>query len=138
MSNALTIYLIDDDKVYQFMAKKAIDSYPHAHNLKIFSDGEEAISFLKNNKINPNEAPDIIFLDLNMPIMDGWQFLEEYIKLKPGIAKPVTIYIVSSSDDEIDTERAKHLQDVSGYLIKPVEKSTFKEILNKLNPSINN
>ncbi|MFX5957095.1 response regulator, partial [Acinetobacter baumannii] len=76
-----------------------------AKKILVFSDGEEALNFLSANIGDNNAVPDIIFLDINMPIMDGWQFLEEYIQLKPRIGKKVTLYMVSSSVDPADTQR---------------------------------
>lgn len=55
--------------------------------VKVFGNGLDAINFLKQNYGNPELLPEIIFLDLSMPVMDGWQFLEEYIKLNPQIGK---------------------------------------------------
>ena len=77
-------------------------------------------------------ADEIIFLDINMPIMDGWQFLEEYIKLNPKIGKKIVIYICSSSISPDDINKAKEISAVTDYIIKPVSKDMLAEILTKL------
>jgi CheY-like chemotaxis protein len=98
----------------------------------IFSDGERAINFLKDTSERPEQLPDIIFLDINMPIMDGWQFLEAYIRLKPTIGKTITIYMVSSSVDPADTERTKYISELSDYIVKPITPEQFKDLIASL------
>jgi CheY-like chemotaxis protein len=89
----------------------------------------EAIDFLKKVKDYPAKLPDIIFLDLFMPIMDGWGFLNEFILLRPNLKKKITIYIVSSSIDPADLQRAKSFSDVTDFIIKPI---TEKKIINTI------
>ncbi|MCA6441360.1 MAG: response regulator [Sediminibacterium sp.] len=132
MSKPFIICIIDDDEVYQFTVTKTIQSQQLAKKILVFSDGEEALNFLSANIGDNNAVPDIIFLDINMPIMDGWQFLEEYIQLKPRIGKKVTLYMVSSSVDPADTQRAKKIEEVSDYIIKPITPDQLKVIVNTL------
>jgi|688.fasta_scaffold243441_2 CheY-like chemotaxis protein len=132
MSKPFIICIIDDDEVYQFTVTKNIQSQQLAKKILVFSDGEEALNFLSANIGDNNAVPDIIFLDINMPIMDGWQFLEEYIQLKPRIGKKVTLYMVSSSVDPADTQRAKKIEEVSDYIIKPITPDQLKVIVNTL------
>ena len=75
-----------------------------------------------------DKLPDIIFLDLNMPVMDGWEFLNEFIKIKNSLHKKITLYVVSSSIDPRDLERAKSFNLVTDYLIKPIELKKFEKI----------
>ena len=95
----------------------------------LFSDGEEALEFMVDNLHNNDELPDIIFLDINMPIMDGFQFMEEYVKIKPELNKKITIYMVSSSVDAVDIERARGISDISDYIIKPIEPKQLTKIM---------
>lgn len=132
MNDTKTIHIIDDDKVYQFTAKKALEKLSINKKVFIFSDGEEAYEFLSDNIGNEDKTPDYIFLDLNMPIMDGWDYLEEFSKIKTQLNKTPFIYIVSSSNDDIDTQRAKAIDEVAGYLVKPVHPKEFAKILNSL------
>ncbi|MGN7515923.1 MAG: response regulator [Allomuricauda sp.] len=117
-----TLYLIDDDDTYQFIVKKTISSTRLVKSIKIFSNGKLAIDFLESVLGNVNEIPDVILLDLSMPVMDGWQFLERYFLLKPRIGKKVVIYVVSSSIDPSDVERAKSISEVTDYFVKPLTK----------------
>jgi CheY-like chemotaxis protein len=68
-------------------------------------------------------------LDINMPVLDGWQFLEEYKKLKERIKKDITIYIVSSSDNQVDIDKAKNYEEeVTNYYLKPISADDLKTI----------
>ncbi|MBX9734265.1 MAG: response regulator, partial [Chitinophagaceae bacterium] len=126
MHNPFIICIIDDDEVYQFTVTKNIQSQKLAKKILVFSDGEEALQFLTANIGDNDAVPDVIFLDINMPIMDGWQFLEKYIHLKPRIGKKVTLYMVSSSVDPADTQRAKAIEEISDYIIKPITPEQLK------------
>jgi CheY-like chemotaxis protein len=124
--------LVDDDQIYQYGFKRTVELSKFAKKVLIFSDGEEAINFLMDNIGNARELPDAIFLDINMPIMNGFEFMEEYVKLKPRVGKSIVIYMVSSSIDPADIERAKSISELSDYIIKPVEKDRLKNIIDEL------
>ncbi|NVK75256.1 MAG: response regulator [Oceanospirillaceae bacterium] len=123
------ICLIDDDKVYQYTASKSIEASSVVKRVLVFDDGEQAYTYLVDNLTLRENLPDIIFLDINMPYMDGWEFMEEFIKLKPKLSKPITIYMVSSSLQEEDINKAKSLENISEYIIKPISKERFQELL---------
>ncbi|WP_452228137.1 MULTISPECIES: response regulator [unclassified Lacinutrix] len=132
MSRNFNFCIVDDDDIYQFTIKKTIKALNLAQNIIAFSDGEEALNFMIANLNNDEELPDVILLDINMPIMDGFQFMEEYIKIKPKLGKKITIYMVSSSVDIADLGRAKKISEISDYIIKPIRKAKIKEIIEKL------
>ena len=102
MNTHYNICVIDDDDIYQFTIVRILKSLKIDKKMLLFSDGEEALEFMVDNLHNNDELPDIIFLDINMPIMDGFQFMEEYVKIKPELNKKITIYMVSSSVDAVD------------------------------------
>ncbi len=125
-----TICLIDDDIIHQFIIKKLVDNIQlNKKDLLIFSNGEEGINYLKSNNECVQKLPDLILLDLNMPIMDGFQFLQEYKEVHPTIKKDMTIYILSSSDNPKDKERTKKFKEVSGYLTKPITELELEELI---------
>jgi CheY-like chemotaxis protein len=132
MKKALTICIIDDDEVYQFAITRNLQAEQLAKKILQFSDGKEALNYLSANIDNIDAIPDLIFLDINMPIMDGWQFLETYVQLKPQIGKKITLYMLSSSMDPVDTKRAKQIAEVSGYIIKPITSEQLKVIVEAL------
>lgn len=119
--------IIDDDEMYVNLITKIIDVKKLAKNLLVFGNGKEALDYfvaaLKN--IKNQGIPKIILLDLNMPVMDGWQFLTQLSEQKLENLKNTTIYIVSSSINPADIERSKAIALVSDFLIKPVN---FEEL----------
>ncbi|MBD3749358.1 MAG: response regulator [Sphingobacteriales bacterium] len=132
MSKPFIICIVDDDEIYKFTMKRMIEIDQLAKKLLIFSDGDEAINFMIDNVANSIDLPDVIFLDINMPIMDGFQFMEEYIKLKPKVGKKIIIYMVTSSVDSADIERAKSISEISDYIIKPIKSEDLKSIIKDL------
>lgn len=126
--DAPVIAVVDDDSVYQFTASRTLEATHLAHQILQFQNGSEALSFLRS--AGP-AIPDIIFLDINMPITDGWAFLEEFHELKARLNKDVKIYMVSSSIDPRDRNRARNYPEVTDYIEKPISMSKFSELLQK-------
>lgn len=129
MKKKKILCLVDDDDVYQYTFLRQLKDTELAKDILLFSDGELAMEFIENNLMETSLLPDIIFLDINMPIMDGWEFLEEFVKLKPNVGKKIAIYMVSSSIDPSDFDRARAINEVSDYLIKPINKDQVKTII---------
>jgi two-component system, chemotaxis family, chemotaxis protein CheY len=123
------VALVDDDKIFRLTASKTITSSSLTDRILQFENGEDALTFLKENASNVSELPDYIFLDINMPYVDGWMFLDDYQILKSTLKKDITIYMVSSSIDPRDMSRAKENSDIRGYVLKPVSKEKFIELL---------
>ena len=130
----LSILLVDDDDIYQFISSRAIESTGFAQKINTFSNGEDAVEYLKNNLQNNSTLPDIIFLDVNMPYMNGWEFLEAFNSIAPMLSKPIFIYMVSSSLDEKDIDRSKEFSTVSEYIVKPLALEKFREIFSAALP----
>jgi two-component system, chemotaxis family, chemotaxis protein CheY len=125
------IALVDDDKVFQLTASRTIKAANLTDRILQFENGEEALSFLKENAANAEALPDYIFLDINMPFVDGWMFLDDYAELKRNLKKEIRIYMVSSSIDPRDIDRAKRNENVREYVIKPVTREKFAELLTR-------
>jgi two-component system chemotaxis response regulator CheY len=129
MPDAPIIALIDDDKIFQLTASRTIIATKITDKVLQFENGEDALNFIRENHADASRLPDFVFLDINMPFVDGWMFLDDYAALKPRLAKPMTIYMVSSSIDPRDISRAKRNNDISDYVIKPVTKEKFMELI---------
>ncbi|AVR46117.1 response regulator [Christiangramia fulva] len=117
--------IIDDDPVFVFGAQKIMELGNICKNFMIFSDGEEALNGLKAIISSKEVLPDFILLDLNMSKMDGWEFLDEFIKIP--IHNQITIFITTGSTDPIDIAKAKTYTQVSNYMVKPISIKSLKE-----------
>lgn len=129
MKKINTFCIIDDDDIYQFTTAHLLKKMDLVNKIILFSNGLKAINFLKEEIGNIENIPDVLFLDINMPVMDGWEFLEEYLRIKPMIPKTVAIYMVSSSVDEKDVLKAKSISALSGYLVKPISSQNIREVI---------
>jgi len=132
MSSLKSICVIDDDMIYQFAVKLNLKQHQLADNVMTFDNGEEAKKYFAENAGDPDKLPDVILLDINMPIMDGWDFLEWYKLNKETFARKVPVFMVSSSIDWRDIERAKSYDTVLDYISKPLTEGNFFEIVHKL------
>ncbi|MFV5690258.1 response regulator transcription factor [Flavobacterium sp. ZT3R25] len=114
------IWVVDDDAIYQIIVNKIIQRSEMFSAISTFKNGKDAIDALQNSLENDKLLPNIILLDINMPIMDGWEFMEEMELLKSQISKQIIIYIVSSSIAIEDKNKSKTYPDILGYLSKPI------------------
>ncbi|AXT53455.1 response regulator [Aquimarina sp. BL5] len=129
MKNIDLACIIDDDQIFIYGIKRAMELVDFCKSFLIYNDGQEALDSLKSIISANEKLPDIILLDLNMPILDGWQFLDEFINIP--VSKKVHIYIVSSSVDPKDILKAKSYEAVSNYIVKPITMDKLKDILEK-------
>lgn len=129
MKKLKTLAIVDDDAIFVFLTKKVIEQTKLVDRIKVFGNGRDAINYIKENMEIPDQLPEVILLDLSMPVMDGWQFLEEYVLIKPKIKKSIAIKIVTSSISPDDVSKAKNISDVSEFIIKPITQEKFMEIV---------
>lgn len=131
MAKVGMVFIVDDDKIYRFTTETYIRLLELAKRVKSYADGEQALDHIRNNLRNTDELPDIILLDVNMPVMDGWDFIEEYVRLHPKIPKRINLYMVSSSIDERDKDRALRISEISDYVVKPITEEQLVRIIKK-------
>ena len=115
-------YVVDDDDVFVFLFKKILEESQQFSSINHFYNGEKALTVLIEN-YQKNDIPDVIFLDINMPVMDGWQFLDQVEKLP--FKQKLSIYIISSSIDYVEIERAKKYKTVKDFISKPISKDSL-------------
>ena len=120
------ILLVDDDPDDNFYHQIIINEMNIVNHIDIVINGIEAIAYLKKENQIP---PEIIFLDLNMPKMNGWEFLEQYKHLGIAQKAKVLIVILTTSANPDHIKRAKEIQEVTGFETKPLTKELMLEIL---------
>lgn len=128
MKNIDTICVIDDNDVYQFVMKNSINKLNPNIKILAYLNGEEGIVSLKKMIEDHKPLPDVILLDINMPIMDGWEFMNEFIKIKSQLPRVMPIYLTTSSLDASDIDKAKRYEDITGFLSKPIDRHTLLKI----------
>ncbi|MDX1767063.1 response regulator [Arenibacter troitsensis] len=125
-----TICIIDDDPIFVFGSKILLRNNSFASDYLVCQNGQEALDTIIPLIESEERLPEVIFLDLNMPIMDGWEFLDEFGKISRESG--IRIYILSSSVDSRDLERAKKYDIVSGFIAKPLTDVKIKELAQEI------
>ncbi|RZS99833.1 response regulator [Aquimarina brevivitae] len=128
--------IIDDDPIFVYGIQKMIAMGEFCNNFMVYSNGQEALDALTIIIKNKEKLPEVILLDLNMPILDGWQFLDEFTKVK--LDEKIMIYIVSSSIDPTDVLRAKSYENVSNYVVKPIDLEQLRQLFQSVKDSLQN
>lgn len=124
--------IVDDDLIFHLVTQRLIESKDIHKKLFFFRNGKEAIDFVKSHQSDPKELPDIILLDIKMPVMDGWDFMDQYLSMENDLPKNIIIYIVSSSIDKMDTERAEQISAIKEYIVKPIDQKKLDDIIDEL------
>lgn len=131
MKEVERLFLVDDDHIFLMIMKRMIIQTDAVESVDSFENGSDILEYLKANLSKPDALPEIILLDLNMPIMDGWQFLDAYREIQDQLARNIRIYILSSSNFEEDIRRAVEYPMVTEYLVKPLDPEKLQEILQR-------
>ena len=130
MKQINAIGIIDDDPITVFGIRKMLRSIDVCNDIRTFENGKEAIDHIKQLLAEDLPVPEVIFLDINMPIMDGWQFLEEFITLP--LKTKIRINIVTSSINQFDRQQWEFYKKSTEHLIdfrnKPLRKSEIAAI----------
>lgn len=121
-----TILLLDDNGATNIIHKKFITRANCAEQILKFQSGIEALHYLKSEAV---EQPDLIFVDINMPIMTGWQFLEELQKMKDSYKKESIVVLLSTSLSSVDREKANNLKIIDEVRLKPLTIKAVQEIV---------
>ena len=123
------LWLVDDDPIFVYLTRKMIAKMNFKGNIDVFANGQLAIDHLRQLCEKDGDVPQVIFLDLMMPVLDGWGFLDEYLEIAESHRKNITIYILSSSDSPQDIKRAKKYPEVRRFITKPISEDKFSEIV---------
>ncbi len=126
MKKAEVTYIIDDDSIFVFVLKKLLEKNENFVQVRDFKNGEDVLDILQNN----TEFPDIILLDINMPVVDGWQFLQKLEELPNK--ENLRVFVMSSSIDVADVEKSKEFTTVKNYISKPINQEKLNDLLNQI------
>ena len=127
------VYIVDDDTITIFGLRKLLTKYSNSIHIEEFRNGRDALEAIFYSLDNAQSLPEIIFLDINMPIMDGWAFLDEFLKL-PKI-QGIHIKIITSSIDVRDRQKWKSYIKKSGLYIDFITKPIYELNLDDLKPT---
>ncbi|WP_061249510.1 response regulator [Leptospira alstonii] len=123
------ILLIDDNRDDNFFHERVIHKGGYAETVIAKQSGREALDFLKNKSKNELPYPDLIFLDINMPGMNGWEFLDEYKNLDPEFQTSTIIVMLTTSDNPDDKNKFSQFGSTSDFKTKPLTNAMMDEIL---------
>lgn len=124
------LWLIDDDPIFVYLTRKMMVELHLAEQIEVFENGQLATDHL--HQANSQDLPEIIFLDLMMPVLDGWGFLDEYMEIAESVKTKIKLYVLSSSGSPQDIKRAKKIKEIAGFIKKPMSKANFNEIVGNL------
>lgn len=125
------VMLVDDNDTDNFISKRIIEITGFARRVEVKNSGRSALDYLKQYQDKPEELPNIIFLDINMPIVDGFVFLYEFEKFNDFIRNKCKVIILSSSDNKRDIDKIVNNDYVIKFITKPLTETSLEEI--KLN-----
>ena len=126
------VCVIDDDLIYSIAVKHIINRSAISENVVFFKNGQTALDFFEKNLEKLDLLPDLILLDLNMPVLDGWQFLDKYEPLIDNIEKVIPVYIVSSSIDDEEHRKAESFKSVKNFITKPITIAQLHQIIEEI------
>lgn len=122
--------LIDDDSITNFLNEELIKELGVSEKVKVFEDGRGALNYINENCIKSNKCPELILLDINMPVMDGFEFLKVFNSLEFENKEDVKIIMLTTSSNSKDFEQAKKLS-VKDYITKPLTPEKLMPVLQK-------
>jgi CheY-like chemotaxis protein len=122
------VLLVDDNDTDNFISKRIIEITRFARRVEVKSSGKGALDYLKEHQNNPDMIPSIIFLDINMPIVDGFVFLYEFEKFNELVRNKSKVIILSSSDNKRDIDKIVNNNHVIKFITKPLTEVALEEI----------
>lgn len=132
------ILLIDDDEPTNFLNQMILESFDIANHIRIAENGSKALEYLKKSAGGDEDypCPDMIFLDINMPAMNGWEFLEYYATIDANHKADVVVVMLTTSLNPDDKTKADENPDVTGFESKPLTPEKLQKLLGKYFPKI--
>ncbi|MDI1255590.1 MAG: response regulator [Flavobacterium sp.] len=126
------VMIIDDNDIDRYIAKRIISAHNFSAHILSYENGIEAFQYLKTNQENAAALPEIIFVDIYMPEMSGFEFIALYDGLSVALKKHCAVYIISSTIDPEDLKRANNDPNVIGFHVKPIDGNFLSAISRKM------
>ncbi|ELR70437.1 response regulator [Fulvivirga sp. 29W222] len=120
--------LVDDNDTDNFISKRIIEITKFANRVEVKNSGKSALDYLRENQDNVENLPNLIFLDINMPIVDGFVFLYEFEKFNDLIKDKCKVIILSSSDNKRDIDKIVNNNHVIKFITKPLTETALEEV----------
>jgi len=128
----MKVMLVDDDPIFTFLFQKLLEQYPDVDlEFENFPDGYNAVEFFRENKNNKISYPEVLFIDINMPLMNGWELIKAINEENLFGNEKVKMYIISSSISKADFNNSKQQINSIEYLTKPISHQQLFNALNK-------
>lgn len=129
MKKLNSILLVEDDEATNFISQMVIKKLDCANHVKVAWNGTDALDYLKQCANAACQQPELILLDINMPGLNGWEFLDEYSKLKEEEKGKVVVVMLTTSLNPDDKKRAANNPAIAGFRSKPLTPAMMEEIL---------
>ena len=120
--------LVDDNDTDNFISKRIIEITKFASRVEVKNSGKSALDYLRENQDDLDNLPNLIFLDINMPIVDGFVFLYEFEKFNDSIKDKCKVIILSSSDNKRDIDKIVNNNHVIKFITKPLTETALEEV----------
>ncbi|MBU2914281.1 response regulator [Reichenbachiella agariperforans] len=128
MGKIRKVAVIDDDQVFQLIIKKQIEMKNFECEILSFFNGQEAYDFFKENVDQSDVLPDLVMLDVNMPVKNGWDFLQDYQTLPSEMRSKIKLYMVTSSVIQSDIDKANDNENIISFVSKPITNEKLEEV----------
>ncbi|MCV9389237.1 response regulator [Reichenbachiella ulvae] len=128
MGKLKKVAVIDDDQVFQLIIKKQIEMNNFECEILSFFNGQEAFDFFQQNVGNEEALPELVMLDVNMPVKNGWDFLQDYQTLPSEMRSKIKLYMVTSSVIQSDIDKANDNENIISFVSKPITNEKLAEI----------
>jgi len=127
------VLLVDDDEATNYINQYIINEADFAEHVKVVGNGQKALDYLKSNNDDEYLRPNLIFLDMNMPVMNGWEFLEQYKQLEEELQSERVVVMLTTSLNPDDKANAERTESINHFMNKPLTVEMLRELQNSLN-----